>query len=106
MANAPESFEDRLAQWVETEKAKTDAASQHYLDALNEHHREAMAHVEVRKQKTVLDAILQRGNMTAAKIRQVEKADWPQAMKDVTIQDLLKLYDLSIREMMKQLDGQ
>ena len=86
-------------------KARADVDYENYLKELDAEHLEVLAELGLRNKDVRERTLLQLTEMTAVKLKEVQAADWPNELKDATVNELFELRKRFAAEMMKELGG-
>ena len=84
-------------------KAEADVVAKEYLKELDSRQLEILARMGLRNKETRERALFDLTEMTATKLKEVQKADWPPELKTDTINQLFVLRARYVTEMMEEL---
>ena len=93
----------QLGKAVLMRKAEADVVAKEYLKELDSRQLEILARMGLRNKETRERALFDLTEMTATKLKEVQKADWPPELKTDTINQLFVLRARYVTEMMEEL---
>lgn len=102
---ALELLKHRIQMMVQSQKARADVDYKIYIEKLDQEYLEIWASLGLRNKDVRERTLFQLSEMTAARLREVQDADWPRELKDATISDLFAVRERFVAEIMKELGG-
>lgn len=96
-------YKHHLQNVVMGQNARDDVDYAAYQKQLDQEYLEVLAELGLRNKGVREQALIQLTDMTANRLKEVQEKDWPQALKDSVINDLIALRQRFSDEMMKEL---
>lgn len=93
----------QLRRAVTVSNARADLVAEEYLKGLDAEHLEILAGLGLRNTKTRAEGLKAVNDMIVDQMKDVQGKDWPQALIDQTIDDLLELRRKASEELMREL---
>ncbi len=102
-SSALEILKHRLQKTVQGQNARADVDFEAYIKKLDQEYLEVWAELGLRNKDVRERTLIQLTETTAAKLKEVQAADWPKELKDEAINELFALRKRFAAEMMKEL---
>jgi len=96
-------YKHHLQNVVMGQTARDDVDYAAYQKQLDQEYLEVLAELGLRNKSVREQTLIKLTDMTAARLKEVQEKDWPQALKDSVIDDLIALRQRFSDEMMKEL---
>lgn len=93
----------QLSKAVNVSNARADRIAEEFLKKLDSEHIQVLKGLGLRNAETRASALIEIRDMIASKLNEVQTKNWPPALVDRTIDDLLDLEKRVCSEMMKEL---
>jgi hypothetical protein len=99
-------FRETMAQKVKVQKTKLGLIAEEYLNSLDSEHLERLQQFGMRNTATRWKAITDLTDAAVAKINEVQSKDWPDALINETIAQILDLRKRVVAELVKELGSE
>src|SRR5262245_61711215 len=93
----------QLRQAVNVSNARADRIADEFLKKLDAEHMEVLTSLGLRNASSRADALIKAREIIAIKLSEIQSKNWPQALVDRTIDDILELERRVCAEMMREL---
>ena len=97
-----EQLKIRLAAAIRVEKAVVDVLAKEYLQQLDCEHLKNLQELNVKNLETRQQVMIDLNNVTAAKLKEAQEADWPPEMMNRTINHIFELHERAMAKIMKE----
>jgi hypothetical protein len=98
-----EALRFQLRKAVSVSNARADLVAEEYLKGLDAEHLEVLADLGLRNTRTRAESLKSVTDMIVQQMKEVQEKDWPAALIDSTIDELLALRARTCAELMREL---
>lgn len=101
-----ETLRFQLRKALSVSNARADLVAEEYLKGLDAEHLEVLAGLGLRNTRTRAESLKAVTDMIVQQMKEVQEKDWPEALIDSTLDELLTLRERTCAELMRELGDQ